>query len=231
MTTPRPLAVAALAALAALLSAGPASAAPLSVTFEHVSPGVGSAGQYNWNTGGTTYQGLLYTPFGNGSLSANHFVTFCIEQNQFISGGSTYTGYEFALLTGGPLPGPAMSPATADALSMMWAQFFGTLDTAVESAAFQNAVWHLINPAYNPSLSAAMDGYYDDYLNPANWESGKANLALMRNSGKQDQIFALKDGWTVVNGNIVPAPEPGTLLLGLLAVPAVAVGLRRKRAA
>lgn len=215
--------------IAGLLLGGIATAAPLSVTFEGVGPNVGNAGQYNWNTGSTTYAGLVYTPYGNGSLSANHFVTFCIEQTQHVSGGSTYSGYQFALLTGGPVPGPAMSPATADALSMMWAEFFDTLDTAAESAAFQHAVWHLVNPNHNPSLSAVQDGYFDEYLDPLNWKSGHANLALMRNGSQQDQIFQLKGGYTVVNGNIVPAPEPGTLLLGLLVVPAVAAGLRRKR--
>lgn len=216
---------------AGLLLGGFATADPISVTFEGVGPNVGNAGQYNWNTGATTYEGLVYDPFGNGSLSATHFVTFCIEQTQHVSGGSTYTGYQFALLTGGPFPGTPMSPATADALSMMWAEFFDTLDTAAESAAFQHAVWHLVDPNHNPSLSSVQDGYYDDYLNPTNWKSGLANLAVMRNGSQQDQIFQLKAGYTVVDGEIVPTPEPTTLLLGLLAVPAVAVGLRRKRAA
>jgi hypothetical protein len=222
-------------ALAALLLGGAATAAPVLVTFEKVSPGIGSAGQYNWNTGGTTYDGMVYSPYGNGSLSANHFVTFCIEQNQFINPNTAYSGYEFALLTDGPSPGPAMSSGTADALSMMWAEFFGSLDTAAESAAFQQAVWHLLNPGYSPTPTpvAVVDGYvdyYSLYLDPANWKSGKANLGLLKNGGQQDQIFELKKGYTVVDGNIVPTPEPGTLLLGLLVVPAVAVGLRRRKA-
>ena len=65
-----------------LAGIAPVVAAPISATFEGVNPGIGNAGQYNWNTGSTTYEGLMYTPIGNGSSYANHFITFCIERNQ-----------------------------------------------------------------------------------------------------------------------------------------------------
>lgn len=219
------------ALIAAVLVFGSlATAAPLSVTFEGVGPGSGSAGMYNWNTGGTTYNGVVYTPLAG---DPTHFITFCIQQNQYISPGATYThNYQFSPLTAAPVGGGAvpMSASTAESLEKMWGQFFGTLDTADEAAAFQNAVWHLV-AGYNPSLSAAVDGYYDDYLNPTNWKSGKANLIAITSGENQDQILQLKPGYQVIDGDIVPTPEPTTLALGLLAAPAVVLGLRRKRAA
>lgn len=220
----------ALIAAAGLLIGSLATAAPLSVTFESVTPGIGSAGMYNWNTGGTTYNGVVYTPVAG---DPTHFITFCIQQNQYISGGATYTNnYHFAPLTAAPVGAGAvpMSASTAEALEKMWAQFFGTLDTADEAAAFQNAVWHLVS-GYNPSLSAGVDEYYDEYLNPANWKSGRANLIAITSGENQDQILQIKPGYQVIDGNIVPTPEPTTLALGLLAAPAVVLGLRRKRAA
>lgn len=214
--------------------AAPVTASPTSVSFEGVTPGIGSAGQYNWNTGSTNYEGMVYTPFGNGSSSANHFVTFCIERNQFISGGSTYGGYHFSTLGGSPVPGPAMSSSTADALRAMWAEFRDDLDVgpdqAARSAAFQEAVWHLMDSNYNPSPSmSANTDYYSTYLNSANWHSGLANLAAIVNGNQQDQIFQLKQGYTVINGEITATPEPTTLVIGLLVAPALY--LRRRFAA
>jgi hypothetical protein len=220
----------ALAALAGLLAtASGAAAAPVTLTFENVGPGVGSAGQYNWNTN-PTVSGILYTPFGNGSSSANHFVAFCIERSQFINPGAHYSNYLFAPLESAPVPGPAMSHATADSIREMWAQFRPGVDTSNESMAFQNAVWHLVDPSYNPGLSGTQLSLYSSYLNPANWHSGFANLAAMVNGDHQDQIFELKPGYTVQNGDIVPTPAPAALVVASLLAPALLWRCRRTRA-
>lgn len=201
-----------------------AGAAPMSVTFEGVSPAVGNAGQYNWNTGPTAYTGLVYTPFGNGSASANHFVTFCIERNQHVHPNTTYDSYLFTAMSSSPVPGPFLSAGTADAIRSMWAEHrddLGVTDTTNRSAAFQHAVWHLIDPTYNPSLPGGMAGYYTTYLDPAGWQSGLANLVAMTNGTSQDQLLELKDGFTVRDNEIVPTPEPTALVIGLIAAPAV----------
>ena len=205
-----------------------ASAAPVTVSFEGVHPGVGSAGQYNWNTGSTSYTGLLYTPNGNGSSSANHFITFCIEQTQHTT---TLHNYQFSNLITSPVPGSGMSPAAADALRAMWAEFRDDLDVtdrANRSAAFQNAVWHLVDPSFNPSLSGPVAGYYSTYLNSANWNSVLANLATLVSPTQQDQLLELESGYTVVDGSIQATPEPTMLALGLLVAPAIY--LRRRLA-
>ena len=211
------------------VTTGSAKAGPITVTFEHVGPGIGNAGQYNWNTGSTTYEGVLYTPMGNGSSSMNHFITFCIERNQYISNGSTYNDYYFSNLELSPVPGPAMPSSAPDDIRAMWAEFRSSLDTNTESAAFQEAVWHLADPGYNPSLSGAELTYYNAYLNSSNWQSGLANLASMVNQERQDQILELEPGYIVdENGNIIPVPAPATLVVALLVAPAMV--LRRRLA-
>lgn len=211
----------ALAAAGVLLAAGVASAGPISVTFEGVQPGRGSAGQYNWNSGGTTYAGLAYTPFGNGSASANHFVSFCVERTQFISGGPTYSDYTLTPYTG--------TTGTDFALRSMWAEFRDDLNVgtdaekAAKSTAFQSAVWCLIDPSYLPALTAQESTYLSTYMTAANWNSGLANLALMHSPTSQDQLVALV-------GTPVATPEPGVLALGLLIAPAVYLRRREKAA-
>lgn len=209
------------AAAGVLLAAGLASAAPITVTFEGVRPGTGSAGQYNWNSGGTTYDGLAYTPFGNGSASATHFVSFCIERTQTISGGHTYSDYTLVPFTG--------TTGSDHALRAMWAEFRDDLDTgtdaekAAKSAAFQSAVWCLIDPNYLPALTAQESGYLSTFMTASNWHSGLANLAVMASPTGQDQLVALL-------GAPVATPEPGMLALGLLVAPAVYLRRRAKTA-
>ena len=79
-----------------------------------------------------------------------------------------------------------MSSSTANAIRAMWAEFRDDLDVgpdqAARSAAFQAAVWHLMDSSYQPSapMTATTD-YYATYLNSANWRSGLANLAVLVN--------------------------------------------------
>lgn len=222
MTALRPAAV---CAAVACLFAPPAFAGPISVSFgstidvkfDGVSPGAGSAGMYHW-TSDAHYAGLVYT-----SPNTNQFVSFCIERNEFTS--SSWKPYTIDPLEGAPNPGPHMSHATADALRGMWAQYFAGVNTADEAAAFQNAVWHLVsNGGFNPVLTSGQQGYYNDYINSANWRSGLAGLAVLSSDGHQDQLIQVTP--PLVGPD--PVPEPGMLALGLLVIPAVL--LRRKLA-
>lgn len=221
-----------LGALALVVSAGgsPAAAAPITVSFEGVSPGIGNAGQYNWNSGATNFAGVVYTPFGNGSLSANHFVTFCIEQNQHIGGGTTYGNYSFSNLEDSPVPGPAMPASAPDDIRAMWAQYRGGVDTNAESAAFQHAVWHLVDPSYNPSLSGSELSFYNTYLNSGSWLSGLANLATMVSSSNQDQLLELQRGYFVDGGGNIVTPAPATLAIAALMAPALLLRRRTRTA-
>jgi hypothetical protein len=219
----------ALVALAA--GAPPAFAGPVTATFNGVGPGQGSAGQYNWTTA-VFYPGMVYT-------TPNNVVMFCIERDQLITGGTTYTNYHFVNLEDAPVPGPAMTPSVADSIRAMWAQYRDTLDTGTaaqqnqKSAAFQEAIWKLLDPSYNPSLSGGTLAFYNTFLTPSSWVSGLADLGAMVNAQRQDQIFELQDGYIIQDGNLVPTPAPPALLVAAVLAPALLVRRRfaRNRAA
>jgi hypothetical protein len=219
----------------AAASSTPAAASPITVTFEKVGPGIGNAGQYNWNTGSIAYEGILYTPYANNSSSQNHIVMFCIERNQFINNNTTYSGYHFANLENAPVPGTVMSSAIANAIRAMWAEYRDDLNVGTttekneKSAAFQHAVWRLLDPSYNPSLSGNTLNNYNAFLNPSNWKHGLANLAAIVHSQHQDQIFELERGYIVTpGGNLLLVPAPATLVIAVLIAPALV--LRRRLA-
>ncbi len=205
--------VAALFVCAAVMSNAPLYAGPVTVTFNNVSPGYSPAGQYNWTLGGPNIPGIVYT-------SGNNFATFCIEQTQYIWLGQTYSGYQFTTLTNAANPGPTITPQEASNLQQMWAEFRHTIGNDNDkAAAFQHAVWHLVDSSYNPSLSGNVLTYYNQYINPANWNSGYANLIAMVHPRHQDQILELRRGYRVNQfGDIEPVPAPATLAVGLLMV-------------
>ncbi len=195
--------------------------------FTGVHPGQGSAGMYNWTSGSTTYSGLVYA-----DPATNSFVSFCIERTEYTS--SSFQPYTLRPLEQGPNPGPHMAPGTADALRAMWAEYRDDIDTAAEAAAFQNAVWHLLahpdivpvpNPTGNPSLLAGNPSLFDQFVNPLNWNSGFANLAVISNNGLQDQLVQV-----TFNAELTATPEPGMLALGLLVLPAVLLRRRLMKA-
>lgn len=186
-----------------------AGAAPITVTFHNVSPGHGSAGQYNWSTV-TAIPGLVYT-------TGNSFASFCIEQNQYISPNTNYSNYLFTDLSNNPNPGPRLSSTQANSLKAMWAHYRSSVDTPDESAAFQHAVWHIVDPTYNPSLNGSVLSYYNQYLNSASWSSGYANLIAMVHPNHQDHLVEIQQGWRVnQQGDLEPVPAPATLAVGLV---------------
>jgi hypothetical protein len=196
-------------ALASPWASSRAEAAPITVTFHNVNPGHGAAGQYNWSTA-TTIPGLVYT-------SGNSFATFCIEQNQYISPNTTYSNYLFTNLSNSPNPGPHLSSTQIDSLKAMWAQYRSSVDTADEAAAFQHAIWRIVDPTYNPSLSGNVLSYYNQYLNSANWTNGYANLIAMVHPKHQDHLVEIQQGWRVnQQGDLEPVPAPATLGVGLV---------------
>ena len=220
MSSFRPTTLAAL--LVTGLAVSPAAANPIAVTFGDtvnmrymgVTPGHGGDGLYNWSTGHTTYSGLVYSDPDNNTLG-----TFCIERSQDLASGMR--PYQLVTLEQAPT-NHHMSPASANALRMMWAEYFDDVNTNDEAAAFQNAVWHLVDGSYNSPYASGshVDNLYDLYLNASTWNSGYASLGVLSHANLQDQLVPLRPA--------ADTPEPGMLALGLLVLPAVY--LRRKLA-
>jgi len=209
-------------ALACALCAAPARADDVTFTgFAHGSETVSfSLVAPNAAASGTVNAGGFATIL-NGSPS---FVTYCVDLYQHISFGTLYPEYT--------APGTthvfANSRAYAD-LGRLYANA-GVVDTDVEEAAFQIAVWEIAYEttagAYNlASGAASFSGGSADSSGAlglaSTWLAGLGNGAgrginVIESSEHQDVIFA-------------PVPEPSTYMLmvaGLLATVEIS---RRKR--
>lgn len=135
-----------LAAAALAISAPTAEA--VFVQFNGVSPSRSvslsrnSGGSYsNYTVGRNNLTGNASNPEGlKGS-----FVAFCIDINQSISSGNSYTDFVVTPLASAPIPGSAMGATKANSIAELWANEFTGLNTADQYAAFQVAVWEIIN--------------------------------------------------------------------------------------
>jgi hypothetical protein len=222
------LATASTPALAGTVTATFNSASP-SLALSFVSPvGIasGQTGVYNWTRTGGDHVG---TPTGN-------FSTFCIELNQHISFGGSYT-YTVMKLEDAPNPGlpepgvNGMGAVKAANLKKLWAAYRDSIGTdAVKAAAFQVAVWEVVYEDIGTYDTSAGDFYINTVSSTANsvrtqantWLNFlssltmQANLAALSSESYQDQLV------------VVPTPTGVTAGAGLLAVVGI-IGNRRRR--
>lgn len=172
------------------------------------------AGQFNWVKTGGTFGGLA-----NGA-----FATFCIEVQQGILPGNSYT---FNIDTVANAPQPMNNPLSApmgafkaDRISELYGRFFGLLSTNDQYAAFQLAIWDIIydlgtgvtNGIFQAANFGAAIPLADNWLAQLDGTGPRfAGLYALVSDDHQDQIV----------------PTPGSLaLLGLGGL----IAARRRRA-
>jgi hypothetical protein len=132
-------------AIAAL--AGTQAQATFTVTFNGVNPSQTLSVSQN---SGVTFSNLnagLFNFTGAANAPANlqgTFAGFCIELSQSISSGNSYTDFSTTPLASAPIPGTAMGAAKAALLSELWGRNYASLSTATQYAAFQLAVWEIV---------------------------------------------------------------------------------------
>jgi hypothetical protein len=179
-----------------------AKADPITATYTGIGSGIDNAGQAVWTTNGT-YPVVYSGP--------NTFISFCVERSQNLpTGEHTYN---------------LVGADGATDLRSMWAEYRDDLTTDDESAAFQHAIWHLMDANYNPTLNGALAALYSTYLDSSTWQSGLARLGFLTNADLQDQVVEIPPP----NVGELPTPAPPTLVVALLIAPALL--LRRKLAA
>jgi hypothetical protein len=176
------------------------------------------AGALQWERVGGTKPG---DPIGN-------FTSFCIELTQNLSIGQTYT-FDAVLLGAAPLPGgpgvgnTGMGSAKANLLRELWGRYFGNVNNADTSAAFQVATWEIVydlgvslgagdfqakGGGNNPSPTYLQTA--QNWLNSLDGTGPKAKLGGMSSLRIQDQVYPT-----------IPLPNAvwgGMLLLSGLAV-------------
>jgi len=125
-----------------------------------------------------------------------NFSSFCIELNQNVYFGGTYT-FKVKSLEDAPVgindASPHMTTTMADQLRRLWYVDRGGLgDDNIKNAAFQMAIWKILGYSGIPNLNnAAVDALTLQYIADSQTAGKKANLVALTNSYFQDQIVEM----------------------------------------
>ncbi|MBY0523235.1 MAG: PEP-CTERM sorting domain-containing protein [Gemmataceae bacterium] len=111
--------------------------------------------QYTLNgTNGSAYAlALHWTRTGGNSGLPLHFTTFCTELLQHVGFNGNYKYFIVGVKDvpfggpGDPGPGPGMGNAKADLIRELWGTYRNQVHTADDEAAFQIAIWEIVNDA------------------------------------------------------------------------------------
>lgn len=241
--------------LLAVVGASPAVADPIHVgdTLDLTFPGfpagvpeggVGVTRSFNGGSNGAFAALIHFLVAGGGSLD-----TFCVQIGVHVNTDTTATTtYEaitpvgYSNQAGSPYDttGPGFDPTGSlssdelTALERLWANAYGLIDTNIESAAFQLAIWELV---YDNAASGAYDlttGLFQILPSTA----AAANAVALANSWLNDAINA--PTWTATQSLVIlhndeyqdllaptSVPEPMTMLL--LGMGLAGVGMIRRR--
>ena len=170
---------------------------------------------------------ILWTqaPLNNAAWVNNSFTSFCIEINQHVNLGGTYT-FETKALENAPV-----SPSTpmgitgkADQIRRMWSyahadplRLHDPVNAAKENAAFQQAIWKILDSNFTVDNSLSL--YVSTFIAQSNNSSNaKANLIALTNPGVQDQIVELNSGYYPSGNDVIAAPAPAGFILFLTGV-------------
>ncbi|MGD9693029.1 MAG: hypothetical protein AB7G17_09600 [Phycisphaerales bacterium] len=189
----------------------------------------------NVNAGEIQYKTLTGTNAPGFSVG-QMISTFCMDLSQNVSNGIlTLVGLE-----SGPVPGPQMGAERASLLRNLYATSYATAFTNnTAAAAFQLAVWEIINEA-NLDASQGTRGLAGIDVNGGDFKAtNNANARTQANLYLDQAFLAFKDGLTGYNLMagvsptaqdqifIVSVPMPSAAGLGFVGL--ASLGLRRRR--
>lgn len=214
-----------IAPLAAAVLSLCAMGAQAANTFELTGFTFGSEGM-NINRSSANYPGWIDVSAGalNATYNGASFVTYCIDVYQSASIGTLYTDYA-------PKAGSLQFSGTqATDLGRLFTSYGSLVDTKIESAAMQLAVWEIVDEtrgSYNVSsgsFSAVLDRGSDAaVVSLANsWLSNLGtsniyNVSALSSATHQDFLV------------LAPVPEPSTYALMLAGLMGVGFVARRRK--
>ena len=207
----------AVSTVAALSLAAVATATPVTVTYNGVSPSKSvslsknSGGNYNnYTVGLVNLTGAVSNP----TDLRGAFTAFCIDINQSISNGNTYTDFNTSLLQNAPIPTSPMGASKTDKLEQLWYNERSILSSSDSYAAFQVAVWEIVNDSGLSltggsfrAASGSVRTLAQNYLDKVDGTGGRTALYAIASQSAQD---------FVVPSPVIPAPAAAGLgLVGL----------------
>jgi hypothetical protein len=176
---------------------------------------------------GTIYAGLFKLEgdkLGDGSISYEDFVAFCITLNGSLNLPDTYTVAD-------PDPTP-LGGTKVDNINRLWNGAFSQVDTAAEAAAFQLSLWELDKETTNPfSISDGnfkVNSGFASAISIANTWLGNITSGVFND---KTQAFAfLERGKSGSQDLLTPIPLPAAGLMLFGALGALGFASRRGKA-
>ncbi len=212
-------------AVAVAALAGTQAQAVFSVTYNGVSPSASvsisqnSGGSYsNITAGKVNLTGAANAP----ANLQGQFASFCIQLNQGISNGSTYNDFSTIALASAPVPGTAMGSSKALLISELWGRFYSGLSTSTKYAAFQVAIWEIVN-----DTGLSLTGGTFRAASSTVRTQAQTYLSALNGTGPLASLYAVSS--PTAQDFVAPAPAipaPGAVGLGAVAMTLVA---RRRR--
>lgn len=178
------------------------------------------------NGGG--HSGAVYAGGFNAMLDGTEaFIAYCVDTAQSFNWGQVFSVTAVAA-------NDKFGASKALAMGQLYTQHFGSISNATESAAFQVALWEIVNET---TSSYSLDtGTFRATNNLAvvalasTWMSGLVgagdayDLTVLTNSSYQDQLMA-----TLSVNPLSTVPEPQTLALVLAGFIAMGAVVRRRK--
>lgn len=183
------------------------------------------------NGGG--HNGAVYAGGFNALLEGSQaFITYCVDTAQSFNWGQVFNVTSVAA-------SDKFGATKALAMGQLYSQHFGNISNANESAAFQLALWEIVNEASSNAFSlsagifkatpwnAAVTSLASNWLNTLSGTGDSYDLIVWTNPNYQDQVMATSS----VKPSSTTVPEPKTLALvlaGFIAMSSVSAARRRK---
>ncbi|NOT69114.1 MAG: PEP-CTERM sorting domain-containing protein [Methylophilaceae bacterium] len=180
------------------------------------------------NGGG--HSGAVYAGGFNAMLDGTEaFIAYCVDTAQSFNWGQVFSVTAVAA-------NDKFGASKALAMGQLYTQHFGSISNATESAAFQVALWEIVNEASSNALSlttgdfkvtpwnAAVTGLASNWLNSLGGAGDAYDLTVLTNSSYQDQLMA-----TLSVNPLSTVPEPQTLALVLVGFIAMGAVVRRRK--
>ncbi|MCU4653801.1 VPLPA-CTERM sorting domain-containing protein [Roseibacterium sp. SDUM158016] len=209
------------AAAASLFVAGPAAAS--TVTLDYVGPGAFGAPNLAQNV---TIQSPVRGPIGvragpfHVTDGVSEFFAWCFDIAQNVADGVSYQ------VAGNPL-----GSAREGLLNRLFTSYYDDIDTGVEGAAFQVAIWEIVYENLSGPLDVST-GLFSAWNNSgvvAQANSWLSNLGQEENY--EITYFASGTNQDLLTGQVAPVPLPAGILLLGSGLGAIAVTRRRRKTA
>ena len=194
-----------------------ASAGWVTATFSDVNPGqVVTIHSASMGLNETGWAGVYNFKNASGDLTGD-LRTFCIDIAQGIYTNTTAT-FELKNLSSAPTPGTAMGQDKANLISELWGRDFASITTNSQAAAFQIAIWEIINEKSGNALNVKNGDFTVTGVGGATLNLANTWLSELNGSGPFAPNLIAMTSSTYQDYVVQGTPAPASLALAVAGV-------------